>query len=130
MALTCIFFLGIAAIGLEIENPFGYDDNDLPLDDYCDVLKDEVYRFVEHQFPAPESWILSSKNLVFLSQSEKSAAELVEMSFEDLQSDILSSSTTKEKSEETQLNMPEGEQWGLQFTKLVGLSSQTGSYII
>ncbi len=37
MGLACIYLLGILAIGLEIENPFGYDDNDLPLDDFCDV---------------------------------------------------------------------------------------------
>ncbi len=30
--------LGIEAIGIEIENPFGYDPNDLPLDNICDRL--------------------------------------------------------------------------------------------
>ncbi|MDE5068278.1 MAG: bestrophin family ion channel [Trichodesmium sp. St16_bin4-tuft] len=30
--------LGIEAIGLEIENPFGYDPNDLPLDNMCEKL--------------------------------------------------------------------------------------------
>lgn len=30
--------LGIAAIGQEIENPFGNDVNDLPLDHYCQEL--------------------------------------------------------------------------------------------
>ncbi|NEO56267.1 MAG: hypothetical protein F6K54_26195 [Okeania sp. SIO3B5] len=30
--------LGIEAIGLEIENPFGYDPNDLPLDKMCNRL--------------------------------------------------------------------------------------------
>ncbi|NET15127.1 MAG: hypothetical protein F6K08_21000, partial [Okeania sp. SIO1H6] len=30
--------LGIEAIGLEIENPFGYDPNDLPLDNMCNRL--------------------------------------------------------------------------------------------
>lgn len=37
MGLACTYLLGILAIGWEIENPFGYDDNDLPLDDFCDV---------------------------------------------------------------------------------------------
>jgi len=37
MALACFAYLGILALGWEIENPFGYDDNDLPLDDFCDV---------------------------------------------------------------------------------------------
>lgn len=39
MGVACFALLGILEIGLEIENPFGYDDNDLPLDDFCDVSK-------------------------------------------------------------------------------------------
>lgn len=34
--------LGIEAIGLEIENPFGYDPNDLPLDNLCNGLRDHT----------------------------------------------------------------------------------------
>lgn len=34
--------LGIEDIGLEIENPFGYDLNDLPLDRFCRELQAEV----------------------------------------------------------------------------------------
>jgi ion channel-forming bestrophin family protein len=38
-ALVSFTLLGIEAIGLEIENPFGYDANDLPLDKICDTMK-------------------------------------------------------------------------------------------
>ncbi|MDY7003617.1 MAG: bestrophin family ion channel [Cyanobacteriota bacterium] len=34
--------LGIEAIGLEIENPFGYDPNDLPLDNMCNRLLSDI----------------------------------------------------------------------------------------
>ena len=34
--------LGIEDIGVEIENPFGYDRNDLPLDKFCQELKEEI----------------------------------------------------------------------------------------
>ncbi|KAL2073067.1 hypothetical protein VTL71DRAFT_10391 [Oculimacula yallundae] len=34
--------LGLAAIGNELENPFGNDVNDLPLDDYCRELSSEL----------------------------------------------------------------------------------------
>lgn len=34
--------LGIEAIGIEIENPFGYDVNDIPLDKLTQALMDEV----------------------------------------------------------------------------------------
>jgi putative membrane protein len=30
---------GIEAIGIEIENPFGKDPNDLPLDDICQTME-------------------------------------------------------------------------------------------
>jgi len=32
---TSVVLFGVERIGAEIENPFGYDDNDLPLDDFC-----------------------------------------------------------------------------------------------
>jgi len=34
--------IGIERIGAEIENPFGYDENDLPLDEFCKHIKDEL----------------------------------------------------------------------------------------
>ncbi|MFN6565410.1 MAG: bestrophin family protein [Nostoc sp. ChiSLP01] len=34
--------LGIEDIGVEIENPFGYDRNDLPLDKFCQELQAEI----------------------------------------------------------------------------------------
>ena len=41
-ALVSFTLLGIEAIGLEIENPFGYDANDLPLDTICKVMKRNI----------------------------------------------------------------------------------------
>jgi putative membrane protein len=38
-ALLSFTLLGIEAIGLEIENPFGYDENDLPLDAICKTMR-------------------------------------------------------------------------------------------
>ncbi len=38
-ALISFTLFGIEAIGLEIENPFGYDANDLPLDVICNTMK-------------------------------------------------------------------------------------------
>lgn len=39
--------LGIEEIGLEIENPFGYDPNDLPLDQQCKELRTDIEAMVE-----------------------------------------------------------------------------------
>lgn len=36
-------YFGIEEIGVEIEGPFGHDDNDLPLDDICEAIHHNVY---------------------------------------------------------------------------------------
>jgi putative membrane protein len=41
-ALISFILLGIEEIGNEIENPFGYDRNDLPLDELCQTLKQNI----------------------------------------------------------------------------------------
>jgi putative membrane protein len=38
IAIISFAMFGIEAIGIEIENPFGYDSNDLPLDDICQTM--------------------------------------------------------------------------------------------
>ncbi|CAG8664775.1 22107_t:CDS:10 [Cetraspora pellucida] len=48
MVLIAFIFFGILAVGSEIENPFGYDENDLPLDEYCKDLEAEVKYLQEH----------------------------------------------------------------------------------
>jgi ion channel-forming bestrophin family protein len=40
--LISFTLFGIEAIGLEIENPFGYDANDLPLDTICQTMKRNI----------------------------------------------------------------------------------------
>lgn len=39
VALISFTVFGIEEIGIEIENPFGYDPNDLPLDQICQTMK-------------------------------------------------------------------------------------------
>ncbi|MDF5717534.1 MAG: bestrophin family ion channel [Rhizonema sp. NSF051] len=46
VALISFTLFGIEEIGIEIENPFGYDANDLPLDTICDQIKDNVEEFI------------------------------------------------------------------------------------
>lgn len=38
--------LGIEEIGVEIENPFGYDDNDLPLEQFCETIAANLLELV------------------------------------------------------------------------------------
>lgn len=46
VSLISFTLLGIEEIGLEIENPFGYDTNDLPLDAICDTIKYDIEEFI------------------------------------------------------------------------------------
>ncbi|KAJ3096528.1 hypothetical protein HDU97_005789 [Phlyctochytrium planicorne] len=47
VALATFLLVGIEQIGLEIENPFGYDANDLPLDNFCNILHREIDHLIE-----------------------------------------------------------------------------------
>jgi putative membrane protein len=42
VAVISFTLFGIEAIGIEIENPFGYDANDLPLDAICATMKRNI----------------------------------------------------------------------------------------
>ncbi|KAJ9065578.1 hypothetical protein DSO57_1017997 [Entomophthora muscae] len=53
---------GIVNIGEEIENPFGYDANDLPLDEYCVILKKELNAMLSRPPPKVEDWIIQPRN--------------------------------------------------------------------
>jgi len=50
----CVLF-GVEAIGAEIENPFGYDKNDLPLDGYCQDLEAEI-RYLQRHIPSTKKF--------------------------------------------------------------------------
>lgn len=47
MFISSFTLLGILAIAGEIENPFGYDNNDLELDSYCNQLKIELVQIMD-----------------------------------------------------------------------------------
>lgn len=45
--LISYIFFGIEEIGVEIEGPFGYDDNDLPLEEICRTIQTNVFALAE-----------------------------------------------------------------------------------
>jgi len=49
--LTSFTFFGIEAISSEIENPFGGDDNDLKLDEFCKQIGNEINNMIKY-FPS------------------------------------------------------------------------------
>ncbi|KAF1954920.1 UPF0187-domain-containing protein, partial [Byssothecium circinans] len=54
--------LGIALIGREIENPFGDDVNDLPLDAFCVQIRSEIELIMSRPAPQPSAFLDSDDN--------------------------------------------------------------------
>lgn len=70
--------LGLAQIGAELENPFGQDVNDLPLDSYCHELANEIDVLISQPPPLErDAWMRErgAKVLWPLSQMEFKAWE-------------------------------------------------------
>ncbi|KAJ7827138.1 Bestrophin, RFP-TM, chloride channel-domain-containing protein [Mycena olivaceomarginata] len=60
--LTFIFF-GFLVAGEEIENPFGYDKNDLNLDHFThNIIRNELRAITSAAAPDPDRWIFSPEN--------------------------------------------------------------------
>ncbi|KIW84385.1 hypothetical protein Z517_03635 [Fonsecaea pedrosoi CBS 271.37] len=64
VVLAAYIILGLAAIGYEIENPFGVDVNDLPLDDYCRELASDIDVLTSMPAPNTEGFITAANNKV------------------------------------------------------------------
>ncbi|KAF1820575.1 uncharacterized protein K489DRAFT_390027 [Dissoconium aciculare CBS 342.82] len=50
--------LGIAQIGRELEDPFGHDVNDLPLDSYCHEIANDIDALTSMPAPVNEVWMV------------------------------------------------------------------------
>jgi putative membrane protein len=78
-----VVLLGIERIGAEIENPFGYDDNDLPLDDFCGMIKLELNTIASSPVPSMNDWIFTEENRPF-ENLDISALEARNLSTEEI----------------------------------------------
>ncbi|KAJ9072015.1 hypothetical protein DSO57_1031563 [Entomophthora muscae] len=57
VCITAFTMFGIVNIGEEIENPFGLDANDLPLTEYCAILRTEIESITRRAPPSIEDWV-------------------------------------------------------------------------
>ncbi|KAM6494853.1 Bestrophin, RFP-TM, chloride channel domain containing protein [Amanita muscaria] len=66
-------YFGFLVAGEEIENPFGYDKNDLNLDHFTDsIIRNELRALASAPPPDPAHWAFSAENdLVFAGDYEK-----------------------------------------------------------
>ncbi|HEY9637839.1 MAG TPA: bestrophin family ion channel [Coleofasciculaceae cyanobacterium] len=62
VGLISFTLLGLEAIGIEIENPFGQDSNDLPLDEICTTILQNIEDFISPN-SSDRSTIEASKTL-------------------------------------------------------------------
>jgi putative membrane protein len=54
---------GVEKIAGEIENPFGWDENDLGLDDFCGLLNRELSHVTSEPIPPINEWIFAKENV-------------------------------------------------------------------
>lgn len=76
-AFASFLLLGFLEIGQEIEDPFGYDHNDLDLDGFCLQIQRELNEITVHDAPHPLDYIFTSWNQPFAPSDRRSAQELV-----------------------------------------------------
>lgn len=77
-AFASFLLLGFLEIGQEIEDPFGYDHNDLDLDGFCLSIQRELNEITVHDSPHPLDWMFTQYNQPFAPADRRSAADLVQ----------------------------------------------------
>ncbi|KLO15172.1 UPF0187-domain-containing protein [Schizopora paradoxa] len=61
--ILAFIFFGFLVAGEEIENPFGYDKNDLNMDHFTqNIIRAELHALTSFPPPAPVDWVFSPKN--------------------------------------------------------------------
>lgn len=72
--VACFIFFGFLVAGEEIENPFGYDKNDLNMDHFTNnIIRNELRAITATPAPNPADWAFSSSNdHIFADRSDHS----------------------------------------------------------
>lgn len=90
--VAAYIILGIAAIGREIENPFGNDVNDLPLDAFCESLQEDIDIMTSTPGPATHHFSEAEENLVLFPLSLKGYATWKGRSKQDIRDALMTKS--------------------------------------
>lgn len=98
--LGAYIVLGLAAIGYEIENPFGSDVNDLPLDSYCRELAADIDVLTSLPPPSTQKFIESESNKVLYPLSDGGYGSWGQKSVSDIRRALRSKATTSAMSVE------------------------------
>ena len=88
MVAAAYIILGIAAIGRELENPFGSDVNDLNMEGYIQSLSVELAILTSEPPPKAEDFIEMDENFPLGPTSNLSYSEVKNMSIDGLRSGL------------------------------------------
>ena len=76
--------LGIALIGREIENPFGDDVNDLPLDKFCEQIRRDIDVIMSRPAPVSDVFAAHEDNLLLYPLSRMGSKAWLEKSVKEI----------------------------------------------
>jgi len=93
LLVATYIIIGLASICAEIENPFGNDVNDLPLDVFCQELAADLDIMTSSQCPKPEEFINRSDNMVLYPLSKGNCASWKERNMEDIRGALKAKAT-------------------------------------
>ncbi|KAJ5462881.1 hypothetical protein N7475_007825 [Penicillium sp. IBT 31633x] len=82
--VAAYIILGLATIGSEIENPFGQDVNDLPLDTYCRQIAVEIDIMTANPRPSVDDFMSRPDNFVLFPLSQLGYTDWQERNVEDI----------------------------------------------
>lgn len=126
--------LGISTIGSEIENPFGNDVNDLPLDTYCRELAADIDVLTAMPAPKPKTFVASASNKVLYPLSMSEYAVWADRSVEEIRDALRQKATSAdvkvERLERSTTNEAEGVSTGVNekdFGGTVNVRKASGS---
>ncbi|KAH7070913.1 Bestrophin, RFP-TM, chloride channel-domain-containing protein [Paraphoma chrysanthemicola] len=89
----CVFaayiIIGLASIGREIENPFGNDVNDLPLEAYCEELEMDIDTITSQPAPTTREFMRRDGNMPIWPLSQKNYESWAGRSKQDIRDALM-----------------------------------------
>ncbi|KAL8292313.1 hypothetical protein RQP46_001779 [Phenoliferia psychrophenolica] len=77
VAVASTMFLGFMELGEQMQQPFGYDDSDLDLGHFCELIRAELHEICAHSSP-DFSFVFGDDNQPFGGDDPRSAAQILE----------------------------------------------------
>lgn len=81
--------IGLSAIGREIENPFGHDVNDLPLEAYCEELEMDIDTITAQPAPTAREFMRRDGNMPIWPLSQKNYTSWAGRSKQDIRDALM-----------------------------------------